>query len=155
MAREQYHELSDYIVEYFKELEEKLTIPLHIKYVFQADTKQKTLIKIIKINDRYSCLLNNADLLISFNEDYFDAFDDEAKNILIDQELALLEFDLEKGSIKIGKPDLITSSGVIKRYGVDAVERANQVRDLWNQQQAEKEAENKPPKNTNNRRYKK
>ena len=93
--------------------------------------------------------------LISINEDYFDAFDDEAKNILIDQELALLEFDLDKGSIKIGKPDLITSSGVIKRYGVDAVERANQVRDLWNQQQAEKDAENTPPRNTNNRRYKK
>ena len=154
MAREQYHELSDYIIEYFKELEEKLSIPINIKYVFQADTKQKTLIKIIKINDRYSCLLNNSDLLISFNEDYFDAFDEEARNILIDQELALLEFDLEKGSIKIGRADLITSSGVIKRYGVDAVERANQVRDLWNKQQADKESENRA-NSSSGRKYKK
>ena len=153
MSKEQFHELSDYIVEYFDELEKKLSLPVDIKYVYQADDKQKTLIKIIKVADRYSTLLK-ADLLISFNEDYFDAFDDEAKNILIDQELALLEFDLEKGTLKIGKPDLITSSGIVKRYGVEAVERANQVRDLFNQQQADKEKDTKQNKQQNNK-YKK
>ena len=153
MAKEQYHELEDYIVDHFKESEKKLSIPVDIKYVFQADNKQKTLIKLIKINDRYSSLLG-ADMLVSFNEDYYDAFDDEAKDILIDQELALVEFDLEKGTIKLGRADLITSSGIIKKYGVDAVERANQVRDLYNQQQSEKEAENKPAKNNRNN-YKK
>ena len=152
MAKEQYHELADYIVDHFKESQKKLNIPVDIKYVFQADNKQKTLIKMFKVNDRY-CNLLNADMLISFNEDYYDAFDEEAKNILIDQELALLEFDMEKGTIKIGRPDLITSSGIIKKYGVDAVERANQVRDLYNQQQADKEAENRPAKSKNN--YKK
>jgi hypothetical protein len=152
MAKEQYHELADYIIDHFKESEKKLGIPVDIKYVYQADNKQKTLIKIIKVNDRY-CSLLHADMLISFNEDYYDAFDDEAKDILIDQELALVEFDMEKGTIKIGKPDLITSSGIIKKYGVDAVERANQVRDLYNQQQADKESENKPAKSKNS--YKK
>jgi hypothetical protein len=142
MSKQQYHELSDYIIEYFTELERKLSLTIDIKFVYQADDKQKTLIKIIKIADRYSNLLN-ADLLISFNEDFFDAFDDEAKNILIDQELALVEVDFEKGTIKIGKPDLMTSSGVLKKYGMDAVERANQVRDLYNQQQLDKEKENK------------
>lgn len=140
MSKEQFHELADYIVEYFNELQEKLSLPVDLKYVFQADNKQKTLCKIVKIPDRYSVLLN-ADLLVSMNEEFFDAFDDEAKNILIDQELALLEFDLEKGMLKIGKPDLITSSGIVKRYGVEAVERANQVRDLFNQQQEDAEKE--------------
>jgi hypothetical protein len=153
MAKEQYHELADYIIDHFKESEKKLNIPVDIKYVYQADKKQKTLIKLIKINDRYSNLLH-ADMLVSFNEDYYDAFDEESKNILIEQELALVEFDMEKGTIKIGRADLITSSGIIKKYGVDAVERANQVRDLYNQQQADKEAENKPPKNNRNN-YKK
>jgi len=142
MSKEQFHELSDYIIEYFDELEKKLSLPVDIKYVYQADDKQKTLIKIVKIADRYSNLLN-ADLLISFNEDFFDAFDDEAKNILIDQELALIEFNLEKGILKLGKADLITSSGVIKKYGVDAVERANQVKDLYNSQQLDHEKDNK------------
>lgn len=142
MSAEQFHELSDYIIEYFDDIEKKLELSMDLKYVYQADDKQKTLIKIIKIADRYSVLLK-ADFLISINEDYFDAFDDEVKNILIDQELALIEIDYEKGTKKIGKPDLITSTGVIKKYGVDAVERANQVRDLFNQQLADKAKENK------------
>lgn len=145
MSKEQFHEASDYIVEYFQELEKKLSLPVDINYVYQADDKQKTLIKIVKIADRYSKLLG-ADLLVSFNEDFFDAFDEQAKDILIDQELALVEFDLEKGTLKLGKPDLITSSGIIKKYGVDAVERANQVRDLFNQQQADKDNDTKSEK---------
>ena len=145
MSKLQFHELSDYIVEYFNELEKKLSIPVDIKYVYQADDKQKTLVKIIKVNDRYSNLLG-ADLLVSFNEDYFDVFDDEAKNILIDQELALIEFNLEKGILKIGRPDLMTSSGIIKKYGVSAVERANQIRDLLNQQQIDENNDKKQNK---------
>ena len=134
MSKEQFHELSDYIVEYFEKLEEKLSLSMDLKYVYQADNKQKTLIKIVKIADRYSVLLK-ADLLVSINEDYFDKFDEEAKGILIDQELALIECDLEKGTIKIGRADLITSTGIIKKYGVEAVERANKVRDLYSQQE--------------------
>jgi len=146
MSKEQFHELAEYIVEYFDDLKKNLSIPVDVKYVYQADDKQKTLIKIIKVVDRYSILLN-ADLLVSFNEDYFDQFDDEAKNILIDQELALIQVDYDKGTFKIGRPDLITSSGVIKRYGVEAVERANQVRDLLSQQIEDKESEKKKPTN--------
>lgn len=145
MSMEQFHELAEYVIEYFTEIEQKLGLSVDMKYVYQADDKQKTLIKIIKIADRYSVLLK-ADFLISFNEDYFDVFDDEAKNILIDQELALIEIDYEKGTKKIGRPDLITSSGVIKKYGVDAVERANKVRDLLTEQQADKDAETRKNK---------
>ena len=148
MSKEQFHELADYVIEKFDELKDKLTFNIDIKFVYQADDKQKTLIKIVKVPDRYSILLK-ADFLISFNEDYFDAFDEEAKDILIDQELALIEIDFEKGTTKIGRPDLITSSGIIKKYGVDAVERANQVRDLLNQQLADKEKENRNAKKIN------
>ena len=137
MSKEQFHELSDYIIEYFNELKDKLAIAVDIKYVYQADDKQKTLIKIVKIPDRYVTLLK-ADLLVSFNEDYFDAFDDVSKNILIDQELTLIEFNIDKGTLKIGKPDLMTSTGVLKKYGVEAVERANQVKDLYSQQKEDK-----------------
>ena len=142
MAKEQYHELADYIVEYFKKLESKLGIPVDVKSVYLADDKQKSLVKISKIVDKYASLLN-ADILVSFNEALFDAFDDEINNILIDQELALVEFDYEKGTVKIGKADLITSFGIITKYGVEAVERANKCRDLYVKQQAEKEKESK------------
>ena len=153
MSKEQFHDLADYIVEDFSKLETKLGLPVDIKYVYQADDKQKTLIKISKVPDRYSILLK-ADILISFNEDFFDKFDDEAKLILIEQELALVELDIDKGTLKIGRPDLVTSTGIVKKYGVDAVERANQVSVLYNQQIAdkEKEAKQSKPKNKYNKK---
>lgn len=141
MSKEQYSELSEYIIEYFEKAEEKLALPVDIKYVYQADLKQKTLIKIVKIPDKYASLIKG-DLLVSFNEDFFDAFDDEAKDILIDQELSLIEFNLDKGTLKIAKPDLMTSKGVLKKYGMEAVERANQVRELYNQQKEDIASEN-------------
>ena len=150
MSKEQYHKLSDYIIEHFDILEKKLNLPLDIKFVYQADNKQKTLIKIIKISDRYAKLLDS-DILVSFNEDFFDVFDEEAKNILIEQELALILFDFDKGVIKIGRPDLITSSGIIKKYGVDAVERANQVTTLFNQQQIDEVKDKRQSKRKNNK----
>jgi len=153
MSKEQFTELEADIIEYFNELEAKLELPVDTKYVYQGDEKQKTLLKIIKIPDRYATLLK-ADILISFNEKFFDIFDDESKTILIEQELALVEMNIDTGILKIGKPDLITSTGKVKKYGVEAVERANQVSTLYNQQQADQEKENKAKKNTGNRTYK-
>jgi hypothetical protein len=42
---------------------------------------------------------------------------------------------MEKGTLKIVKPDLVTSSAIIKKYSLESVERANQVRDLYLNQQ--------------------
>ena len=154
MSKEQFTELEGDIIEYFTKLESKLGIPLPIKYVYQGDEKQKTLLKIVKIPDRYSILLN-ADVLISFNEKYFDTFDDESKNILIEQELALVSLDIDNGTLKIGRPDLVTSTGIVKKYGVEAVERANQISTLYNQQQADQEKETKASKGGNKKYNKK
>lgn len=152
MSKEQFNELSEDVIEYYNELEKKLSFPTDLKIIFQSDAKQKTLLKIIKIPDRYSVLLK-ADLLVSFNEEYFDSFDDEAKTILIDQELALLEFNYEKGTLKIGKPNIMTSNSIFDKYGNDAVKRANQMIILLKEQLEEKEKEEKEQKPKKNKRY--
>ena len=138
MTKDRYKELSDYIVDFFKNLEQELTLPVDLKYVYQADNKQKTLITIFKIPDKYSVLLKNADLLVTFNEDYFDAFDEQSIKILIEQELALIEFNLDKGTLKMGKPDLITSTSIISKYTLKLVEKANGVAKLYIDQQLDK-----------------
>jgi hypothetical protein len=152
MSKEQFNELSEDVIEYYNELEKKLSFPTDLKIIFQSDAKQKTLLKIVKIPDRYSVLLK-ADLLVSFNEEYFDSFDDEAKTILIDQELALLEFNYEKGTLKIGKPNIMTSNSIFDKYGNDAVKRANQMIILLKEQLEEKEKEEKEQKPKKNKRY--
>lgn len=134
MAKDNFRELADYIQEFFEEMQNKLNLPVDLKYAYQAHDKQKALITIKKIPDNYSVLIG-ADLLVTFNEDFFDAFDEDSKKILIDQELAKIEFNTEKGTLKIVKPDLVTSSSIIKKYSLEKVERANQVRDLYKDQQ--------------------
>lgn len=152
MSKEQFNELSEDVIEFFNELEKKLSFPTDLKMLFQSDTKQKNLLKIIKIPDRYSVLLK-ADLIVSFNEEYFDSFDDEAKTILIDQELALLEFNYEKGTLKIGKPNIMTSNSIFDKYGNDAVKRANQLTILLKEQLEEKEKQEKDQKPKKNKKY--
>lgn len=134
MAKDNFGELADYIQEFFEEMQNKLTLPVDLKYAFQSNMKQKTLVTIKKIPDNYSALLD-AELLVTFNQDFFDAFDEDSKRILIDQELAKVEFNTEKGTLKIVQPDLITSSAIIKKYTLEKVEKANQVRDLYRDQQ--------------------
>lgn len=150
MSKEQFNELSEDVIDFYNELEKKLSFPTDLKTIFQSDSKQKNLLKIIKIPDRYSVLLK-ADLIVSFNEEYFDTFDDEAKTILIDQELALLEFNYEKGTLKIGKPNIMTSNSIFDKYGNDAVKRANQMIILLKEQLEEKEKEQKEQKTKKNR----
>lgn len=134
MAKDNFGELADYIQEFFEEMQNKLTLPVDLKYAFQSNMKQKTLVTIKKIPDNYSVFLD-AELLVTFNQDFFDAFDEDSKRILIDQELAKVEFNTEKGTLKIVQPDLITSSAIIKKYTLEKVEKANQVRDLYRDQQ--------------------
>ncbi len=134
MAKEDFHELADYVQEYFDEMQKKLNLPIDLKYAYQAHDKQKTLVTIKKIPDNYALIIK-ADLIVTFNEDYFDVFDDESKNVLIDQELAKVEFNMEKGTLKIVKADLITSSAIIKKYTLESVEKANKVKELFKDQQ--------------------
>lgn len=137
MAKNDFHELADYIQDFFEKMKMELNLPVDIKYAYQAYNKQNTLITIKKIPDNLAILVK-ADLLVTFNEDYFDAFNDEPKSILIDQELAKIEFNMEKGTLKIVKPDLMTSSSIIKKYSLESVERANQVVTLYKDQQLDK-----------------
>ena len=137
MAKNDFHELADYIQDFFEKMKMELNLPVDIKYTYQAYNKQNTLITIKKIPDNLAILVK-ADLLVTFNEDYFDAFNDEPKSILIDQELAKIEFNMEKGTLKIVKPDLMTSSSIIKKYSLESVERANQVVTLYKDQQLDK-----------------
>ena len=134
MAKVDFHELADYVVEFFDDMKKQLNLPVDINYAYQAHDKQKELVTIKKIPDNYAFIVN-ADLIVTFNEDYFDAFDEESKKILIDQELAKVEFNMDKGTLKIVRPDLVTSSSIIKKYSLESVERANQVKDLFKDQQ--------------------
>ncbi len=129
-----FYDLSDSAKESFYLVFNKKTFPINIGFQFIGTDKQKNLIKISKISDQYSFLMEK-ELLVCINESLMDKFDKESITILIEQEIDKVSIDTDSGKIKMVKTDLNTFSSLINKYGVEKVAKANQVEELYHQQQ--------------------
>lgn len=141
MAKENFKELEQDIVDFFTERFNSFNIPIDLKFYFQSNCKQKQLIKMTKIPDQYSVILSK-DILIQVNEGYFDAFsteDEDINKILFDQCIDLIEYDLDKGTFKLGKANFSATEGIIEKYTYDKVQRAVEVERLYEDQKKEQE----------------
>ena len=130
---DRFYELSQDSVDTFFKVFNKKTFPLAIKFQFVGCEKQKNLIKISKLPDQYSFLLDK-ELLVQINDDLMSVFEEESITILIEQEIDKVVIDSQSGKIKMIKPDLSTFASLITKYGVDKVAKANQIEELYNQQ---------------------
>jgi hypothetical protein len=128
-----FYEVSEDTEKLFFNIFNKKSFPVSVKFQFIGCENQKSLIKISKINDQFSFLLEK-ELLISVNEDLLNVFEQESITILIEQEIDKISIDTQSGKIKMIKPDLTTFSSLITKYGVDKVAKANQVEELYQQQ---------------------
>ena len=129
-----YYNLSQDTINTFNEIFDTKAFPLDMKFSFIGFEDQKELIKITKIPDQYVFLINK-ELLVSFNEELMTKFDNESITILIEQELDKISINLDSGKIKFVKPNLSTFTSLISKYGLEKVGRANQIEDLYNEQQ--------------------
>jgi hypothetical protein len=129
-----FYELSESSRDSFFHVFNKKTFPLNVRFQFIGSEKQKNLIKISKLSDQYLFILEK-ELLVSINENLIEKFDQESINILIEQEIDKISIDMDSGKIKMIKTDLNTFSSLINKYGVEKVARANQVEELYHQQQ--------------------
>lgn len=133
---EKFYDLSDDVIDTFTEIYNAKSFPINIGFKFVGASKQKQLIKMKKLTDDMQYIVGK-DIIVYINEDVFDKFDDESKKILIEQELDGIWVDANSGKIKTVKPDLTTFSGLVNKYGIDKVARANQVEDLYHQQKSD------------------
>lgn len=138
LKTEQYYELDEDIISYFKETEKDFAFAFDIKYVFVANTKQKKLIELKKIPDAYAVLLNS-EIMVSVNEDFYAKLDEDTRKILVEQEIDKIVPNLEKGTFKITQPKFKTSIGIIKKYTYENVERANETERLLSEQKQDAE----------------
>lgn len=129
-----YHDLGDDTLEALAEATKNM--PLGTQFKFIGDNKQKGLIRVAKIADIYAHLLAK-NILVTINEVYFDAFDEEARNILFRQELDRVQVNMKNGKVKIAAHELSTSVGALQKFGIDAVARANQLHALYEAQQTD------------------
>lgn len=141
---ENFYQVSEDTINDFFEVFDKKSFPIKIDFQFLGHRKQKGLIKISKISDQYSAILaielgSPRELLVTINEDLMDAFDEESRTILIEQEIDKINMNVESGKIKLVKTDLNTFASLVNKYGVEKVSRANQVESLFIEQKEDSE----------------
>jgi hypothetical protein len=145
-----FKELDESIINYFQEMEKNFELAVDIRFCFLANNKQKQLVKIMRVPDNYS-VLTKADLLVIFNEEYFNLFEKEEqghqnKTILIEQEIDKIEFNYEKGTVKVKRPRINTSVGLIKKYSLEAISDAIRLQEEFESQKRDKKEEEKAQK---------
>jgi hypothetical protein len=141
MAKESndvFYEVDSTTEDLFNEVFGKKSFPVNVKFQFIGSSKQKQLVKLSKIADQYNFLLGK-ELLVSFNEDLLNVFDEESITILIEQEIDKVNINLDSGKIKLIGTDLNTFSSIVKKWGVEKVARANVTQELYNQQKEDME----------------
>lgn len=135
-----FYEVSEELVEMFKEVLESKSIPMDLKMKFQGNSKLKEFIKLKKISDEYAHLLE-ADILVQFNEDYFYKLDEQAQRILIEEEMDKIVVNLDSGKIKLLKHDFTTFKSMIEKHGAKEVLRAKGLEVLVKEQKEDQEKE--------------
>lgn len=134
-STEKFTEISDETQEFFDGVIAKINAPYQIKYFLVNANRQKQVVKLNKVPELYN-FVSKKDVILTFNDALFDRIDDaEIKEILVLQEIDKVSVDIESGRIRTNRPDMMTFSGIIKKFGWEQVARANQVADLASDQQ--------------------
>jgi hypothetical protein len=128
-----FYKISDDTISIFKSTFSKKSFPFNVGFEFVGSESQKNLIKISKMPDQFSFIIEK-ELLVQINEDLMQVFDDESIQILFEQEIDKISVNMDTGKIKMVKPDLTTFSSLINKYGIEKIARANKVEELYSQQ---------------------
>jgi hypothetical protein len=133
-----FYTVSEETISTFKTIFNKKSFPFNVGFQFVGSESQKNLIKISKMPDQFAFILEK-ELLISINDDLMSVFDEESIQILMEQEIDKISVNMDTGKIKMIKPDLTTFSGLINKYGIEKVAKANKVEELYAEQKQDAE----------------
>ena len=139
MAKEDFTKIEGDIIEFIKDVEKEFNIPIDITFKYVGNSKQKQLIKFTKIPDMYaneSAL--NADIIVVINEEYYDNFDDATKKVLIEKEYDRIDFNFEKGLIKVTNPKISVNSGFVEKHTWTKVSDAIKLEEQFEEQRKDK-----------------
>lgn len=133
-----FYNLSDDTITLFRRVFQRKSFPFNVGFQFVGCESQKNLIKISKLPDQFSFILEK-ELLVMINEDLIQVYDEESTQILIEQEIDKISVNMDTGKIKMVKPDLATFSSLINKYGIEKIARANKVEELYQEQKNDQE----------------
>ena len=123
-----YYDVSEETSNIFLEIVRKKVLN-DVSFQFIGCDSQKVVVKISKLSEQYEYMLKKH-ILVSINEILMTKFDEECINILFEQEIDKISFNIETGKVKLRKTDINTFSSLIKKWGIEKVSRANQLSDI-------------------------
>lgn len=131
----------------FDEVRDKTTIPQWVEFrVLCSNKMKKEVCKIVRSNDLVQVLTEGVNFAVIVNEEIFASLPDDMKRIVFDECLAGVSIS-ETDAVGYEKPDFNTYTGVLQKYGDNAViklkESVKSLYDVQKQKEAEEKAANK------------
>jgi TRAP-type mannitol/chloroaromatic compound transport system substrate-binding protein len=138
---------SEDIVKLFDGIRDKTAIPHWIQFELFSNKKQKELYKINKTNDVTEVLSDGINFTVVVNEEIFDGLPDDMQEIAFVECLAGVNVS-ESDAVSLEKPDFVTHSGVMNKYGDDSVIRFKEsVKSLFHEKKQREDEEKAMTKN--------
>jgi len=134
-----YTNISDETQKVFNRVLSETGIPKFVTFKLLGNHKQKTVGKISKANDIVTHL-TDIDIIIILNDVIFDGLEEKYQEMLLEELLAQVYFDIDKDNLKLIKPDISTFSLLLTKYGIDFYMSVREVvSSLYNKLDSEEE----------------
>jgi len=117
-----YTEASPEIKARFKKfIEEKELKEIEFLIIGSDELKIPAMIK--KPNSLEFYLSDNSDIVIVVNEAILNMFDEELKQLVVDELMTSVSYNLDKEQMEFKKPTLNSYLGILKKYKLDTYEK--------------------------------
>jgi len=123
MAR--YEEPFEDTTDLYNKYIERAGITQFINITVLTNNKAKDIYKVNKANEllRYR---TGDDIIIVINEKVLDKLDEADKEMIIEESISSIHYNLEKDKIEITRPDVVTFSGILSKHGFDKWNRVRE-----------------------------
>ena len=125
-------------IDLYKERIELTGLDKQIKITILGNPKAKEIFKVTKASEILKYRAGD-DIIIFINELIFDQLTEEQRIMIVDESLAGIHYDDEKEKLTITKPDIVTFSGIISKYGFDKYSTLHETIKLIYAQENDKE----------------
>ena len=97
---------------------EKSGLKNYINITVLNNSKAKEIFKVNKANELLKYRTND-DVIIVINENAMDKLTPEQKEMVVVESLASIHYNVDKDRLEISKPDVVTFSGILSKYGFE------------------------------------
>jgi len=139
MAR--YEEPFEDTTDLYNKYIERAGITQFINITVLINNKAKDIYKVNKANELLKYRTGD-DIIIVINEKVLDKLDEADKEMVIEESISSIHYNLEKNRIEISKPDVVTFSGVLSKHGFEKWNRVRETISLLFESEKQTDTEN-------------